>query len=137
MASLNCNGLDGLILSMKEIEEIPVDIQDEILDAQADIVIEAQKAKARAYGVERTGMTLDSITKTKPKTKSNGRTVYVYPQGKNKDGNRNAEVAFVNNYGKRTQAARPFITDANKMSEEQTTTAGAAVYDRWLKTKGL
>lgn len=137
MAEFGFTGLDDLMLSMQEITEIPTDVRDEILNAQADVIVEAQKNKGRAYGVERTGMTLASIKKGKPKSKKGSRILYVTPTGKNKDGSRNAEVAFVNNYGKRTQRARPFITEANEMSAEQTTTAGAAVYDKWLKSKGL
>ena len=137
MATFSAKGIEGLELSMREIAEIPADVQDEILNAQADVIVEAQKSRGRTYGVERTGMTLDSIKKGRPKLKYGSRVVYVTPTGTNKDGNRHAEVAFVNNYGKRTQKARPFITDANEMSAEQTTAAGAAVYDEWLKTKGL
>src|SRR5574344_1732418 len=137
MAEFGVAGLDDLMLTMQQIAEIPAEVQDEILNAQADVIVEAQKSKGRSYGVERTGVTINSIKKSKPKSRKGSRVVYVTPTGKNKDGNRNAEVAFVNNYGKRTQAARPFITDANEMSAEQTTAAGAAVYDEWLKTKGL
>jgi HK97 gp10 family phage protein len=137
MAEFGVAGLDDLMLTMQQIAEIPAEVQDEILNAQADVIVEAQKSKGHSYGVERTGVTLNSIKKSKPKSRKGSRVVYVTPTGTNKDGNRNAEVAFVNNYGTRSQKARPFITDANEMSEEQTTTAGAAVYDRWLKTKGL
>lgn len=137
MATLNCNGLDDLILSMKEIAEIPQEVQDEILNAQADIVVEEQKRIGRIYGVEKTGITLKSIKKTKPKTKKDGRTIYVYPQGKNKDGNRTAEVAFIANYGKKSQKAKPFITEANERSAEATTQAAMSVYDRWLRTRDL
>lgn len=42
---VDLEGLDGLCLSMSEIEEIPDDIQDAMLNAQADIAIPAQKAK--------------------------------------------------------------------------------------------
>ena len=137
MAEFGVTGLDDLMLSMQQIAEIPDDVQDEILNAQADVIVEAQKSKGHSYGVERTGVTLNSIKKSKPKSRKGSRVVYVTPTGTNKDGNRNAEVAFVNNYGTRSQKARPFITDANEMSAEQTTAAGAAVYDAWLKTKGL
>ena len=67
MASFECNGIDGLIMSMRELAELPEEVQDDILNAQADVVVAAQKEKARAYGVERTGMMVDSIGKTKPK----------------------------------------------------------------------
>ena len=138
MATFNCDGIDGLILSMEEVAEIPVEVQDEILKAQAGVVVKAQKETGRAYGVNRTGVTLNSIKQTKPKTGKDGnRVISVYAHGKNENGTRNAEVAFVNEYGKRGQRARPFTRDANEKSAEATTAAGFDVYDKWLKSKNL
>jgi hypothetical protein len=52
-------------------------------------------------------------------------------------GNRNAEIAFVNEYGKKSQPARPFIKTANTISDEPSKKAGFSVYDDWLKSKGV
>lgn len=135
------SGLDELMLSMKEIEEIPEDVVDEMLNAQADVLIEAQKAEGKTMGVHRTGLTLSKIRKTKVKrTKGGGRAIYVYPHGSRKRGEkstRNAEIAFVNEFGKRGQRARPFIHTANERSAEKTTKAAFVIYDRWLKSKNL
>jgi HK97 gp10 family phage protein len=137
MATFDCKGIDDLMLSMAEIAAVPEDIQDEMLNAQANIVERAQKSKGSAYGVHRTGVTLGSIKRTRIKRGKDGRGLYVYPQGKNADGNRNAEVAFINEFGKRGQSARPFINDANETSAAETTQAAFAVYDKWLKSKNL
>lgn len=137
MATFNCNGIDDLMLSMAEIAAVPEGIQDEMLNAQANIVERAQKSKGSAYGVHRTGVTLGSIKRTKIKSGKDGRGLSVYPQGKNADGNRNAEVAFINEFGKRGQTARPFIKDANESSAAQTTEAARKVYDAWLSSKNL
>lgn len=137
MASFSCRGIDDLELSMSEISAIPETVQDEMLNAQAAVVERAQKSKGEAYGVHRTGVTLSKIKRTKPKSGKNGRGLYVYPQGKNADGNRNAEVAFINEFGKKGQSARPFINDANETSEAETTKAAFDVYDKWLKSKNL
>lgn len=139
---VDLEGLDGLCLSMSEIEEIPDDIQDAMLNAQADIAIPAQKAKAISYGVVDTGLVSSSIRKTKPKRGKNGRCIYVYPHGSRKRGKkgkitRNAEIAFIAEYGRRKQKARPFIRDANEACAEQTTQAAAKIYDAWLKSKKL
>jgi HK97 gp10 family phage protein len=137
MAEFNCKGLDDLMLSMAEVAEIPDDVQDQMLNAQADIVERAQKSKGEAYGVHRTGVTLGAIKRTKPKKAKDGRGLYVYPQGRNADGNRNAEVAFINEFGKRGQAARPFVNDGNESSATETTEAARKIYDNWLKSKNL
>lgn len=141
MATFDVNGIDGLILSMTEIAEIPESVQDDMLNAQADIVVRAQQEKARAYGVQKTGLLIASIKKGKPKSTKTGRAIYVYPQGSRKRGKkqtRNAEIAFVAEYGRpKKQKARPFIRDANETSAEATTNAGAKVYDDFLKSKNL
>lgn len=143
---VDLEGLDGLCLSMSEIAEIPDDVQDAMLNAQADVAIPAQQAKARSYGVVDTGLVVSSIKKSKVKIGKNGRCIFVYPQGSRIRGSgkkkpkkriRNAEIAFLAEYGQRKQKARPFIRDANESCAEQTTQAAAKIYDSWLKSKNL
>lgn len=139
MALLNCNGLDGLELTLKEIAELPDDVKDEILNVQADIVVEAQKRSADACGVSPHSGLKEAIKKTKPKITKDGKTIYVYPQGVNESGTRNAEVAFIREYGakNRNQPGKMFIRIANEQSAEATTQAALSIYDAWLKKKGL
>lgn len=147
VAELSYSGLDELMLSMQEVAEIPDDIQDEMLNAGADVVVQAQRKSARDMGVKRTELTINSIKKTKVKVKNGKRVIYIYPQGTRirgdgKDGKpvrvRNAEIAFINEYGtRRRQPARPFVLTGNETSAEATTQAQAAVYNRWLESKGL
>lgn len=140
MAEIGFSGLDELMLSMEEIAQIPDEVQDAMLNAQADVVTAAQKAKARAYGVQDTGLVISSIKKGKPKRKKGVRVIYITPSGTRRRGKqtvRNAEIAFINEYGDRRQRARPFIRDANEACAEATTQAGFEVYDKWLKSKNL
>ncbi len=137
MATFSVDGLDDLALSLSEISEIPEDIQDEILNAQADILIPQIQERGRGYGVERSGMTLRSIKKGKAKKGKNGRVLVVAPRGRNKKKVSYSEIAFLNNYGSRKQSARPFFTDAVAVSEQTMHKAAERVYDRWLKSKNL
>ena len=140
MAEIGFVGLDDLILSMEEIAQIPDEVQDAMLNAQADVVTAAQKARARAYGVQDTGLVISSIKKGKPKRKKGVRVIYITPSGTRRRGKqtvRKAEIAFLNEYGDRRQRARPFIRDANEACAEATTQAGFEVYDKWLKSKNL
>lgn len=140
MAEIGFSGLDELMLSMEEISQIPDEVQDAMLNAQADVVTAAQKAKARAYGVQDTGLVISSIKKGKPKRKKGVRVIYITPSGTRRRGKqtvRNAEIAFINEYGTKRQRARPFVRDANEASAEATTQAGFEVYDKWLKSKNL
>lgn len=140
MAEIGFSGLDELMLSMEEISQIPDEVQDAMLNAQADVVTAAQKAKARAYGVQDTGLVISSIKKGKPKRKKGVRVIYITPSGTRRRGKqtvRNAEIAFLNEYGTKHQRARPFIRDANEASAEAATAAAMQVYDKYLKSKNL
>lgn len=100
MAKLSVNGLDELMLSLEEIASIPDDVAKAMLDAEAQVVEEAQIAEGMSMGVYDTGQTLRSIHRGKMKRGRDGaRAVYVTPTGKNDKGERNAAVAFINEYG--------------------------------------
>lgn len=140
MASLTYSGYDELILSMQEVANLPDEVLDEMLNAQADIVVDAQRKQAEAMGVVDTGLTLRSIKKGKVKMKKGVRSIFITPSGTRKRGKkrvRNAEIAFVNEFGKKKQKARPFIRTANEMSAQATTQAAADVLDRYYTSKNL
>ena len=140
MASLTYSGYDELILSMQEVANLPDEVLDEMLNAQADIVVDAQRKQAEAMGVVDTGLTLRSIKKGKVKVKKGVRSIFITPSGTRKRGKkrvRNAEIAFINEFGKKKQKARPFIRTANEMSAQATTQAAADVLDRYYTSKNL
>lgn len=138
MAQLSFSGLDDLMLSLQEASEIPDDVAEAMLQAEAEIVEQAQIAYGMQMGVYRTGETLSSIRPGKMKRGRNGgRMIYVTPQGVNDRGERNAAVAFINEYGKRGQAPRPFIAAANEAAATPAVEAAAEIYDEFLKSKNL
>lgn len=143
MAEFSCNGLDELMLSLQEIAAIPEDVQDEMLQAGADVVAQAQREKVKAYGIydgSSPRHVADTIKPGRVKLKKGQRVVYVTPAGSRRRGKtvtRNAEILFVNEYGKRGQKARPAIRDANEACAEQMVSAQMAVYDKHLRSKDL
>lgn len=143
MAEFSCNGLDDLMLSMQEIAEIPAEVQDEMLQAGADVVAQAQREKVKAYGIydgSSPKHVADTIKPGKVKLKKGQRVIYVSPTGSRRRGKsvtRNAEILLVNEYGKRGQKARPAIRDANEACAEQMVNAQMAVYDKHLRSKDL
>lgn len=137
MATMETDGLAGLILSMEELRELPDSVTNAMVNAMADVIEPAQKAKGRAYGVHLTGVTLASIKRGKPTKIKDGKSISVYPQGINADGNRNAEVAFVNEYGKHGQPPRPFIRDANEENGDKAIDAAEKVYNDYVESLGL
>ena len=141
MAEFKASGLDELMLSLQEIAEIPEEVQDEMLNAQGDVVAREQQESARRYGIQRTGLTIRSIRKGKVKLDKHGnRVLYVTPVGSRIRGKKktsNAEIAFLNEDGPRKQKARPFMRDANERSAEAATKAAAEIYYRWQESRGL
>ena len=140
MAELGVNGLDGLILDLDEIARLPDEVAEEMLDAEAEVVEQAQLYTGMKMGVYRTGVTLSAIAHGGMKrTKSGGRVKYVYPRGVNDQGERNAAAAFVNEFGapKRGIPPWPFIRTANEEAADAAVKAAAEVYDRFLKSKHL
>ena len=140
MAEISTSGLEELLSDMEAIAEIPDATILEMLTAEAEVIAPAQAAEARAMGVVDTGTTARSITFDKKlKETKDGKAIYVYPQGSRSDGSRRrvAEVAFVNEFGKEGQQARPFIGTANARKGDEAVQAAARVYDEFLKSKNL
>lgn len=131
-------GVDALAKVLNDIANIPQDVQGEIVDAMADVVVEAQvyTAATMLQGPYYQGDVASSIKKNKLRRTKSGPYVDVVFKGM-AHGNRVAEIAFVNEYGKKSQPARPFIKTANTISDEPSKKAGFAVYDDWLKSKGV
>lgn len=142
MANLSTSGLEDIIGGFDAIAEIPDETVLEMLVAEAEVIAPAQEVEARAMlaGTYSTGETAQSITYDKKlKKTADGRAIYVYPKGTRKHGNkrRAAEVAFVNEFGKAGQPARPFIQTANEKAADAATDAATRVYDSFLKSKNL
>ena len=139
MASFVVQGFTETLGGDIGLESIPESVMFDMLDAEADVVERAQKAKGQAYGVHRTGVTLASIKRGKKRRTKDGRAVEVAPQGTNSRGTRNAEVAFLNEYGVPSKkiAPRPFIRDANEECADEAVAAAEKVYDNYLNKKGL
>lgn len=134
---------DGIAAFSTDIEKLGEDMDivlDEMLNAEADVIIPSQQKTAMEMGVYRTGATAASISRGKPKQTKSGKAIYVYPRGSVKRGKtqiRTAEIAFLNEFGTKTQPARPFIRRANEKSAEAAVEAAEKVYDEHLKKKGF
>lgn len=140
MAEFSVSDLDSLILDLEEMADLPDDVAEEMLEAQARIVEDAQVYIGMKMGVHQTGVTLQSITHGKMKRARDGNRVkHIYPRGINSRGERNAEVAFINEFGapKRNIAPRPFILTANEEAADEAVKAASDVYDKFLKSKNL
>lgn len=133
MASFRMDGLDALETTFGNIAELPTSVIQEMLEAQGDVVVKAQKRTAQSMlrGRYYMGHVAASITKGRFKRTNDGGVLLIEFKG-TQHGNRNTEVAFVNEYGKEGQPARPFVNVANETSAGETTAAGQKVMDNFI-----
>lgn len=137
MYSIRHIGLEALQQAMKNIANIPDEVQIDMLNAQADVIVDAQvyTAGTMLQGPYYKGAVAKSVFKAKPRKRRTGYYIDIGFKG-TQHGNRLAEIAFVNEFGKKSQPARQFIAKANELSAEASATAGYDVYDKWLHRSG-
>lgn len=138
MATFTTQGIDELALSFGQIAELPSGVLDRMVIAQGEIMSEAQSKKAATMlrGPYYAGGVANAVKLGKVKRSSDGRSVMVTFEG-TQHGNRLAEIAFVNEYGKKGQAARPFIRTAIEECSDRCVDAAEKIYNDWLSQKGL
>ena len=138
MGRLTVNGLDALSDDFAALARLPDSVVEGILEAEADVILPAQRAEIEKQwkGPHSLGISSKSVKKGKVKKDRDGRSLTIYPQGTRKRGGRstrNAEIAFINEYGKTNQPARPAIREANEENADQAVEDAADVLDRWIQ----
>lgn len=132
---IHFEGLDELIADLGDIEDLPA---EEMLNASADVVVAAQKRMAgkMLQGPYNKGAVMSAIRKSKITKKKGGASIKIEFPG-TQHNTAISEIAFINEFGKTNQPARPFIATANEECADEAGGAAAEAYDEWLKTKGL
>ena len=147
---MTAHGLQDYMKCLQKITEIPKDTLLEMVDSKAEVTEEAMVftagtelktgpggASGGNWGKYYTGDTARSVRRKRPRmNKRTGPYADITFEG-TQHGNRNGEVAFVNEYGKKNQPARPFIRHALESSANESTTAAAKVLFDWQKKQGL
>ncbi len=144
MPRLEFDGLDTLMADLDSLAHLPDRVAEDMLNAEADVLVSAQRAEisSRWRGKFSEGISAKSVKKSKVKKTKNGRAVHIYPQGTRKRGKksiRNAEIAFINEYGapKRGITPRPAIAAANAKAEQPAVESGERVFNAYLDSKNL
>lgn len=138
MAMMTTDGLDELALGFEELSQLPDGLLDEMLQAEGEIIKDAQIATAQSMlqGPYYAGGVASGIKLGKTKRTRDGKSIYVTFEG-TQHGNRIAEIAFINEFGKHNQPPRPFIQTANEQNAEAAVEAAAKIYDDFLNSKGF
>lgn len=135
----NITGMEEILDLFNKMPQAIEKAIPESLEAAAEIIVEEQKAAARALGINDTGGFINSIKQTG--IKKDGRETYIeiYPQGKAKHGNdrkgtktkvRYATIGFTEEYGTPSRQARPYITIGNGKSSERIADRQAEIIKR-------
>ena len=139
MATLELTGFDDLEDAFRRISEIPFDVTAEALAAMAAVAADAIRSTGESMGVrdpESDVHILDRIKPRKPKKTTEGGYEMISFTGTRRRGNtttRNAEIAFVNEYGKKGQPARPFIGTAMNRSADRIQDQAEKVIGDWIE----
>ena len=141
MASLELNGLDELLSAFERIADIPWPVADDALNGMAEVTAAKVKAEGETMGVrdpESDVHILDKIKPTKAKpTDSGGYQMITFSGSRTRNGKktRNAEIAFVNEYGRRSQKARPFMGTAMEKNADAITAPAEKIIGDWIENE--
>lgn len=142
MASFAVHGLDELCADFRRVENVPEEVTKGILKAMAEKTKEAQARTAAAMlsGPLSEGITAKAIKVGREIISDTGGYIKITFSGSRTRANtttRNAEIAFINEFGKKGQPARPFIKTANEQDGDEINDAGAKIFYNWLGKNGL
>ena len=117
---------------------MPGEIVEKMLIAEGDIIKEAQAftAAKMLQGPYYKGGVAAGVKRGKVKRSQGGKALYVTFEG-TQHGNRLAEIAFINEFGKKSQPPRQFIRTANEENAETAVDAAAKIYDEYLTHLGF
>lgn len=141
MGSLSVSGSDKLSDAFARIQDIPFSVTAEALDAMADVAVREIQDTGETMGVwdENSDVhILDHIVTKKAKKTDDGGRKKISFDGTRRRGNtetRNAEIAFVNEYGKRGQPARPFVRTALEQNGELISEPGEKIIGDWIENE--
>lgn len=133
MPRLDLSGYDELIAAFDKISNVPEDVQMKALTAMEQVAATEIRKSGESYGVrdpESSVHVLDAIKVNKPKkTDSGGYADVTFSGTRSRSGKqvRQAEIAFINEYGKKNQQARPFVGEAMNKNADAIAIAGADV----------
>lgn len=142
MATITLDGFDELSRMLDKLGDVPYDVLSAALDGMAGEAETAVKATGAAYGIrdpESDVHILDKVTHSKPKQTEDGGYTYIRFSGSRKRGKknpkrtRNAEIAFINEYGKKGQPARPFVLQASEQYADKISAPGEKILGAWME----
>lgn len=137
MARLDVSGMDEVVEQMKNMQMLSSKVADEMLLAGAEIMKKSWQQTISRFGLIDTGDMLKSVGyPRKPKDINDARTIDVYPQGKDRDGVRNAEKAFILHYGRSNMDPTEFVDVAEQEAKAEADAAMEKIWNHFIENGG-
>lgn len=138
MARIEFGDIEALMDDLQQLGEDTEEMALEIVTEQQDILYEAQQktAESMLQGPYYAGGVEKGMTKKTPFSTGNGAEAHITFEGM-QNGSRIGEIAFINEYGKTNQPARPFIQMAIEQEDGNLGKAADKIMDKYLKRAGL
>lgn len=136
MARIDTSGLDDLIRDMQRMGEASGEVAEAMVNAAVGEIRDCWREKAEAYGLRDTGAMIDSIGFPDPVRSSGIGVLYrdVYPMGKDAKGTRNAEKAFILNYGTSRIKPTHWVDEAEEEAGPRVQEKLEGIWGEFLKT---
>ena len=137
MARFDTSGLEEMIAQMHRLGQMEGPVAEQMVTEAVGEIKKAWQESAQAHGHYRTGNLVGSI-KPGPGPVHAGDIIYqdVYPQGTNDHGARNAEVAFILNYGCKRFPGSYWVEEADANSEGPVNAVCQQIWDSFLASAG-
>lgn len=138
MARIEFGDIEALMDDLRQLGEDTEEMALEIVAEQQDILYEAQQktTESMLQGPYYAGGVKEGMTKKTPFSTGNGAEAHITFEGM-QHGSRIGEIAFINEYGKTNQPARPFIQMAIEQEDGNLGKAADKIVDKYLKKAGL
>lgn len=137
MARLDMSGMDEVIEQMKNMQMLSSKVADEMLLAGAEVMKKSWQQTISRFGLIDTGDMLKSVGyPRKPKDINDARTIDIYPQGKDRDGVRNAEKAFILHYGRSNMDPTEFVDVAEQEAKTEADAAMEKIWNHFIENGG-
>lgn len=141
MASFEMFGFDDLQDALKRLSNIPDEVMSNALSGMAEVAAAKIRGKGESMSVRDPDSDvhiLDKISTTKPKITIDGGYEYINFSGNRtrhstKTKTANATIAFEQEYGKRGQAARPFVGLAMNEHEDEIYAPAEKAIGDWIE----
>lgn len=135
MARFDAPGLDSLIKEMERMGQASGEVAESMVNAAVSVIRDEWKDSAERHGLRDTGAMIDSIGFPGP-VQNVGGTLFrdVYPQGVDGKGTRNAEKAFILNYGKHNQEPTYWVDEADAAAGPKVQARLEEIWAEFLET---